>query len=117
MDPKDFRPITISSVIARHFHKIRARLLQLHYDFDHRQRAFLPLDGTIENLSAFSGVLDDAKTRYRELHLASLDVAKAFDSEYFEAITGSLTAIGAPREFVSYIRKIYTNACPAKTGL
>lgn len=107
LDPNEFRPITISSVIARHFHKILARRLQLHYDFDHRQRAFLPLDGTIENLSVLNGVMDDAKTRYKELHLASLDVAKAFDSVYFEAITGSLTAIGAPAQFVTYIKNLY----------
>lgn len=30
LDPKDFRPITIASVIARHFHKILAKRLQLH---------------------------------------------------------------------------------------
>lgn len=107
LDPKDFRPITISSVIARHFHKILARRLQNNYDFDHRQRAFLPLDGTIENLSVLNAVMVDAKTRFKELHLASLDVAKAFDSVYFESITETLRAIGAPVGFVQYIKNLY----------
>lgn len=110
LGPDEFRPITIASVIARHFHKILACRLQTHYDFDHRQRAFLPLDGTIENLSVLNGVLSDARQRNRELHLAALDVAKAFDSVYFQAITASLVAIGAPVGFVEYITNLYANS-------
>lgn len=86
LNPADFRPISISSAITRHFHKISI----IDRELSSRWTEPLKFKCTI------SGDGIDARTSYKELHLASLDVAKAFDSVYFEAITGSLKKIGVP---------------------
>lgn len=109
-DPGDFRPITMSSVIARHFNKILACRFQRLYSFDTRQRAFLPLDGTMENLSVLSAVLADAKIRSHQLHLASVDLSKAFDSVCWKGIVDALRSINAPDEFVNFIKNSYENS-------
>lgn len=44
-DPLDFRPIAISSVVLRLFHKLLAQRIVASVDIDHHQRAFLPVDG------------------------------------------------------------------------
>lgn len=48
--PGDFRPITISPIIVRLFHKILATRLLAMLALDFRQRAFLPVDGCAENV-------------------------------------------------------------------
>ncbi|KAK2578073.1 hypothetical protein KPH14_012894, partial [Odynerus spinipes] len=40
-DPAEFRPITISSVMTRAFHKVLANRLLLHCNLDRRQKAFV----------------------------------------------------------------------------
>lgn len=110
LQPQDFRPLSITSVVVRQFHKILARRIQHHYDFDFRQRAFMPVDGTIENISVLAELMSDARYNNRELHLASLDVAKAFDSVSTSAILHCLRKIGCPLSFTNYVSDLYSES-------
>lgn len=90
ISPADSRPISMTSATARHYHKILAHRHQVHYEFDARQRSFMPLDGTIDNLSILATVLADAKPRCVEVHIHHIiRLAKSFDSVYFEADTAT----------------------------
>jgi hypothetical protein len=85
-DPKDFRPIPMSLVITRHFHKILASRLSKMHSWDQRQRAFLPFDGCAKNLTVLNTFIHTARSKRRELHMASVDISKAFDSVPFGAL-------------------------------
>lgn len=97
--PGDFRPIT--SVAVRHLHKILAQRLRESRIVDLRQRCFD--DGCGENVAILASLLMDARSRRREMHVASLDFAKAFDSVSHGAISSVLVGLGLPHGFIDYI--------------
>lgn len=106
----DFRPITMSSVLLRLYHKILAQRLMAAVEFDFRQRAFIPVDGCGENISILSAVLDEAKTRFRPLYLASVDLAKAFDRVSTEAILRGARLAGLSEGFLEYLEHLYRSS-------
>jgi len=108
--PAEYRPLSIGSVIIRQLHKILARRLTSLDIFDLRQRGFRPVDGVCENVTVLSAVLGDARRRCRSLHLACVDVSKAFDTVSHKAIHSTLEELGLPREFRNYIKNLYDNA-------
>lgn len=106
-DPGDFRPLTICSVILREFNKILARRLITYHKYDERQTAYLPMDGVGINVSVLTGVISEARRRKKELHLAILDLIKAFNSVYHSALLETIEEIGCPKGFVNYIKDMY----------
>lgn len=107
--PGDTRPISITSVVVRQLHKIFAYRFKKLHDFDPSQRAFIDCDGTLENLSIVSTVLADARLSRKEVHIASLDLRKAFDSVKHKTIVETITMLGLPKPFIKYIKSLYTN--------
>lgn len=107
MEPGDYRPLSIASVVIRQLHKIlAARVLNLNL-LDSRQRGFIRADGVVENTSLLSGILRDARTRRRELYLSVLDVRKAFDTVLHSAILKAMRAKGIPVEMRRYMMNCY----------
>ncbi|KXZ75830.1 hypothetical protein TcasGA2_TC031908 [Tribolium castaneum] len=80
--PADYRPISIASVVARHFHRVLSAHVQRIPDlFTKYQRGFLSgVDGIADNLSVFDTMLTMSRRCCKHLHLAALDVSKAFDT-------------------------------------
>lgn len=107
--PSDFRPISVSSVVVRHFHKILAARLQMAHLVDDRQRCFD--DGCAENSAILSSILYESRRNLRPLHFMSADIMKAFDSVSHEAVIYSLRLLGVPEEFISYCENLYNNSC------
>lgn len=110
MDPSNYRPISVASVILRHFHKILAKRLMSHDIFDVRQRAFMNADGCAENVAVLSAVLHEARRSFRQLHVIALDVRKAFDTVSHLGIYTVLKKIGCPGPFIEYINALYNSA-------
>lgn len=106
--PGDFRPISVASVVVRHLHKILALRLHEAGLVDDRQRCLD--DGCAENIAMLASLLEDSRRNLRELHVASLDLAKAFDSVNHHAITDTLVRRGLSEEFVRYIERAYNNS-------
>lgn len=106
--PGDFRPISITSVVVRHLHKILAQRLRESRIVDIRQRCFD--DGCGENVAVLASLLMDARSCRRELHVASLDFAKAFDSVSHNAITNALAGLGLPHGLINYIGQVYARS-------
>lgn len=104
------RPLSISSVVVRQLHKILAKRFKSLHSFDSSQRAFIDCDGTLENLSILSTVLADARMSKKEVHIATLDLRKAFDSVSHKAIIDTITELGFPRKFIGYVKQLYTDA-------
>lgn len=110
LSPGDFRPLSITSVVTRQFHKILARRLKAKHNFSETQRAFTDCDGTVENLSILAAILADARVSRKEVHIACLDVRKAFDSVSHDVIIDTIKKMGCPSEFVNYVKKLYSAA-------
>lgn len=109
LDPGDFRPLSICSVILREFNKILARRFISCYTYDERQTAYLPVDGVCINVSLLSAIIAEAKRLGKELHIAILDLVKAFNSMYHSALIEAITEAGCPKGFIKYIADMYNN--------
>lgn len=109
-DPADFRPITVSSVLTRSFHKVLSNRLVRTVSLDRKQRAFLPVDGCAENIFSLDVLLRYHRQNFKPVHLASLDIAKAFDSVSHKTIFASLRAHGVPQSMVAYIKYVYDHS-------
>lgn len=70
-DPKDFRPISIGSVVTREFNRILSNRLSVHHNFDNRQSAYLRVDGVAQNVMTLSALIEDSKDKLNELHIVS----------------------------------------------
>lgn len=109
LDPGDFRPLSICSVILREFNKILARRFVSCYTYDERQTAYLPIDGVCINVSMLTAIIAEAKRLRKELHISILDLVKAFNSVYHSAIVDAIIEAGCPEGFVNYIADMYNN--------
>lgn len=105
-EPGDFRPITISSVIVRTFHKVLANRLKC-ISLDERQRGFRDTDGCSDNTMLLDMVLRYHRSKFKSMFMASIDMRKAFDSVTFEAVRAALRAKALPEKMVNYIMKSY----------
>ncbi|KAL0103821.1 hypothetical protein PUN28_017858 [Cardiocondyla obscurior] len=114
--PSEYRPLSIGSVIIRQLHKILAKRLAALEIIDERQRGFRPVDGVCENVTVLSAVLGDARGRCRTLHLATVDLSKAFDTVSHKAIHATLEELELPWEFREYVRAVYSNARTVLSG-
>lgn len=110
-DPSHFRPIAVASVILRQFHKILAARLARSLRFHDAQRGFLVgRDGVAESVTILDSLLTDANRKRRELHIAVLDVAKAFDSVSHFGLFSILRARGLPEEFLEHLESLYSRS-------
>ncbi|CAL7932761.1 unnamed protein product [Xylocopa violacea] len=104
--PEEFRPITISSVMIRTFHKVLALRTQHLIKNDDRQRGFRNTDGCAENVFLLDTILKFHHKAHKPLFLASIDVAKAFDSVSHSAIMEAMRAAGVPGIMIDYIESL-----------
>ncbi|KMQ92117.1 reverse transcriptase [Lasius niger] len=105
--PSDFRPITVSSVLLRTLHKVLATRMARLIHIDQRQRAFRPTDSCSENVFLLDLILRYHHRHHKPLFVASLDVAKAFDSVSHRTIEEILLTMGIPSPIRSYIMDVY----------
>ena len=108
--PPDYRPISILSVVVRQLHRILAARLLRAPVIDERQRAFIKADGIAENTTILDALLHSAKARREELHIATIDISKAFDTLSHEALLAIVSQLGFPQGFSTYIAQLYTGA-------
>lgn len=109
-EPSQFRPITVASVLQRLMHRILAKRAMEAIPLNYRQRAFQPVDGCTENIWLLSTALNEARTRRRPLHMASVDLTKAFDRVTTDATLRGARRAGLSGEFIGYLRELYTTS-------
>ena len=105
----NWRPITVSSVILRLFHRILAERILKAVVLNANQRAFIPADGCFENVKSLDTVIKKAKREKRMLNIIGIDISKAFDSVSHHSIMRSLQRIGAEPGLINYIRANLSN--------
>ena len=99
------RPIGVSLLLVRIYHRILARRLDQFCPPSRRQKGFRPGDGIAENTMLLKEILraatDSAKPL--QLSLVFLDVKKAFDSVSHESIQLALRRAGLPPPLLNYV--------------
>lgn len=108
--PGDYRPITLSPILLRHFHKVITSRLNSFITHHPHQRAFIEADGCNEASSVIYSIIKDAKSRRKRMHMAFLDVKKAFDSVEFRSIISAMASKGAPTSLQRYLFNLYTGS-------
>lgn len=107
--PGEFRPITVTSVLLRLYHKVIGKRLD-QIEINHSQKGFRRRDGIAENTWLLKQIIKRASRKPANLHLAFIDVAKAFDSLTHEALLICLKRVGVPPPLLKYIAKLYSEA-------
>ena len=110
LESKDFRPITMGSILCRLYHKLLAERVERLYEISGSQKAFRKGDGLAENVYILTNVFADRKARSQATNLAFLDVSKAFDSVSHDSIFLAAASAGIPQPLVRYIRSVYTGS-------
>ena len=107
--PKDFRPITVGSMILRSYHSLLCKRLSS-IPLRGTQKGFMMRDGIAENISILKALFQKARTDKRSVYMCLLDVSKAFDSVAHGAIIAALERLGVPSELITYVKGLYSNA-------
>ncbi|KRZ67743.1 Retrovirus-related Pol polyprotein from type-2 retrotransposable element R2DM [Trichinella papuae] len=110
-DAEDFRPITIGSCIYRLFSKIvTSRLSQL-TPLNPRQKAFRSgTDGAFDNITTVASLLKLARKTGKEINLACIDLAKAFDTVNHTSITRALHRHGVDSASIELVESMVGEA-------
>jgi hypothetical protein len=110
---KNWRPITIASILIRLYNKILARRMQSVFCTNSRQTGFKPVNGVGQNVALLHNLLRHARTNKNNLFVCLLDVSKAFDSVPHESIKRALLKNGCSNEFIDLIGNQYENSYTA----
>lgn len=105
--PEDFRPIAVAPILIRMFHKILAWRVRESVSFDIRQRAFIEADGCGENIALLQALIAESRRQLRPLHMATMDLRKAFDSVSVDAVLTAARAAGFPEVLLVYLDDLY----------
>lgn len=109
-DPAAFRPISISSVVLRQFHKILTARLQKKYAPDVFQFGFQPMDGVCRGIRLLDEVLRTTQQELMSMSALLIDLEKAFDSVDHQEIFRRLHEISCDAWMMRYLRFVYSDA-------
>lgn len=108
--PEDFRPISMTSVLARAMHKILPRRMMNMLEFSDFQFAFLKRDGCLEASMLLHSILRNAHDSTKAMAMLSLDISKAFDTISHDAVLKSARKAGLPAPLVKYLHHLFSTA-------
>ena len=107
VEPGDFRPITVTSVLVRLFHKVLATRLEVSLPLSIRQKAFRRGDRLAANVYILRSIINDHKLSKKPLSMSFIAVAKAFDSVSQHSVISAASRLGMHELLLRYIRSSY----------
>jgi hypothetical protein len=105
-EPRQFRPITVCSMIIRLFHSIVAKRLA-DVPISLRQKGFRNYDGVGTNVWLLKGLVSNATRSLKPMHLAFLDVQKAFDTVSHASMLSASQRVGIPPPLLQYLKSAH----------
>ncbi len=114
--PEHLRPIAISSVATRVFHRILAKRISALAPLPMTQKGFSPEEGTASNLLLLQHIINRAKKRHTNLQVCFVDFRKAFDSVGHPSILQAIRRWGFPTELIDYVGQFYARASTCIMG-
>jgi len=106
-NPGEFRPITVTSTFSRLHHCILGEIFSNTLPYNDRQKGFKKGDGLYFNTKLLQRTISEAKANYKNLKVAFVDVAKAFDSVSHQTLWVACRGLGVPEHIVGYLRHFY----------
>ncbi|KAA3674947.1 uncharacterized protein DEA37_0001540 [Paragonimus westermani] len=106
--PADFRPISITSVVTRCFHKILFDRWSRLFPFDRHQFGFLRRDGCFEMTSILHSTLRYCHLTSKPISFANIDISKAFDHISHDSLLRAASSFGAPPIILHYLQNVYS---------
>ena len=108
--PEEHRPITISDVILRCFHKILASRFEATLPWNTRQKAFMKGDGVADSIWLLQTIIRQHQRTLQPLNIAFIDIRKAFDSISHESLLLAAGRMGVPPPLLGYLGELYGDA-------
>ncbi len=107
----NYRPITISSTMAKIFSKLIEQRLKgiLDYQQPCEQAGFRTSFSTIDHLHTINQIIEKTNEYGITLHLVFIDYKKAFDSLEHNFLLAALKNQGVPTALVRLIKNLYSN--------
>lgn len=109
-DLAKYRPIMMSDIVGRCFHRILAKQMEVSLPFNTRKKAFCTGDSIADSVWFIQAVIKHHQDALRPLNVAFMDVKKAFDSVSHQSILVAALRVGVPPPFLGYIRELYSDA-------
>lgn len=104
----ELRPISIASVLLRHFHKVLNTRLVKCLQFSPLQFGFQPLEGIARAVEMLESVFAHFKSKHNPFAAAFIDLCKAFDSvslkQFLKHLKLSESLTPSSNIYVTYIR-------------
>ena len=108
--PNEFRPITISNIVVRCFHRIMAQQMEMHLPLSLCQKAFRRGDGIADLVWFMQTVIKHHQDTLCPLNIAFMDMKKSFDSVSQQPILVAAALLGVPPPFLTYLPELYGDA-------
>ena len=109
-NPSEFRPITVSPIIGRLFHRVVCRRMERYWPLSPRQKAFRSGDGLAENIWLVRSLIQKKREQLKKLNMTFIDVSKAFDTVSQNSIIRAASRLGTPPMLLDYMADLY-NGC------
>ena len=106
--PQEHRPITVSNIICRQFHRVLACRLEELVPLSPRQKAFHRGDGLADNAILLRSIIKDRCAKNRSINICFIDVAKAFDSVSHDSLLIAAKRLGVPDNIICYLQSLYS---------
>lgn len=107
--PGELRPISMSSLLHRLFHRILANRISSANNYSY-QFGFRDFDGTGACASLTDFLVKYARKHCKSLHMAFVDLRKEFDSVDHKYLWKVCAEKGLPSSFLEYIMRFYNSA-------
>lgn len=108
-EPSEFRPITVSPLMSRLFHRVLNKRMSLFWPLSTRQKAFQSGDGLADNIWLVKSLITKSRQERKKINMTFVDVSKAFDSVSHESIVRAASRLGAPPLLTRYLSELYRN--------
>nr|CAI5864990.1 unnamed protein product [Callosobruchus analis] len=102
----NWRPITVSSILARLFSGVLDESLRRNVELNRAQKGFTRDDGAAQNVSLFRQALKSMKEG-KGGTCSILDISKAFDTVPHDALVPALRRLGVAPYIADYVKNAY----------
>ena len=112
-DPNNYRPIALLSVISKVMEKYInihiLKYLESHNIIHDRQYGFRTRRSTADLLTYVTHLWNQSLERHGESLIVALDVSKAFDQVWHQALLNKLPSYGFPQKFCAWVANFLSN--------
>ncbi|GJZ56551.1 retrovirus-related pol polyprotein LINE-1 [Tanacetum coccineum] len=104
---RNYRGIKLLGHTIKLWERVIERRLRRETSVSENQFSFMPRRSSVKAIHLIRGLMEKYRERQRDLHMAFLDLEKAYDSVPRELIWKTLDKKGTSRRYIKVIRDMY----------